>query len=157
MTREDKLYTMRMQDLVVLAEKLGIKINTKAAKSKAVEKILEAEKIAAEQNAQTDNWEKEADAEKAAMKKKQAENNKIAENAMNKKQPKLVPMPGADKLADLKAEVTGKPAPKRGALIPYNGKSQNICAWAKELGKSANTLYARIYKLGWTIEKAFTK
>lgn len=47
-------------------------------------------------------------------------------------------------------------APKRGALIQYDGRSQNICAWAKELGISANTLYGRIYKLGWTVEKAFT-
>lgn len=47
--------------------------------------------------------------------------------------------------------------PKRGALIEYNGKSQNICAWADELGISANTLYGRLYKLGWSVEKAFTK
>lgn len=47
--------------------------------------------------------------------------------------------------------------PKRGALIEYNGKSQNVCAWAKELGISANTLYGRLYKLGWTVEKAFSK
>ena len=49
-----------------------------------------------------------------------------------------------------------KPAPKRGALIAYNDKEQNICAWAKELGMSPNTLYGRIYKMGWTVEKAFT-
>lgn len=49
-----------------------------------------------------------------------------------------------------------KPAPKRGALLAFNGKEQNICAWAKELGISANTLYGRIYKMGWTIERAFT-
>lgn len=49
------------------------------------------------------------------------------------------------------------PSPKRGALIEYNGKSQNICAWGEELGISANTLYGRLYKLGWSVEKAFTK
>ena len=48
-----------------------------------------------------------------------------------------------------------KAAPKRGALIEYNGKCQNLCAWAKELGISPNTLYGRIYKMGWSIEKAF--
>lgn len=47
--------------------------------------------------------------------------------------------------------------PKRGALIEYDGKSQNICAWAKELGVSPNTLYGRLYKLGWPVEKAFKK
>lgn len=39
--------------------------------------------------------------------------------------------------------------------IEYNGKSQHICAWARELGINANTLYNRIYKMGWSIEKAF--
>ena len=47
-------------------------------------------------------------------------------------------------------------APGRGAQIEYDGRSQNICAWAKELGISANTLYARIYHSGWTVEEAFT-
>lgn len=46
--------------------------------------------------------------------------------------------------------------PKRGALIEYNGKSQNICKWAEELGISPNTLYGRLYKMGWTVERAFT-
>ena len=50
-----------------------------------------------------------------------------------------------------------KLTPKRGALIEWNGKSQNICAWGKELGISPNTLYGRIYKMGWSVEKAFTK
>lgn len=49
-----------------------------------------------------------------------------------------------------------KPTPKRGALIEWNGKSQNICKWGEELGISPNTLYGRIYKMGWTVEKAFT-
>lgn len=49
-----------------------------------------------------------------------------------------------------------KPSPKRGALIEFDGKSQNICAWGEELGISANTLYGRIYKLGWSVERAFT-
>lgn len=47
--------------------------------------------------------------------------------------------------------------PKRGALIEWDGKSQNICAWGEELGISPNTLYGRLYRLGWSVEKAFTK
>lgn len=49
-----------------------------------------------------------------------------------------------------------KPTAKRGALIEWNGKAQNICKWGEELGISPNTLYGRIYKMGWTVEKAFT-
>ena len=49
-----------------------------------------------------------------------------------------------------------KPTPKRGALIEFDGKAQNICAWGEELGISPNTLYGRIYKMGWSVERAFT-
>lgn len=49
-----------------------------------------------------------------------------------------------------------KPTAKRGQLLEWNGKAQNICAWGKELGISPNTLYGRIYKMGWDIDKAFT-
>lgn len=49
-----------------------------------------------------------------------------------------------------------KPTPKRGALLEFDGKAQNICAWGEELGISPNTLYGRIYKMNWSIEKAFT-
>ncbi len=43
MTREEKLTTMTMPMLAEVANKLGIKIDKKGAKSKAVAKILEAE------------------------------------------------------------------------------------------------------------------
>jgi hypothetical protein len=43
MTREQKLYAMRMVDLVEVAEKLGVKIDKKGKKSTAVLKILKAE------------------------------------------------------------------------------------------------------------------
>lgn len=49
-----------------------------------------------------------------------------------------------------------KPTPKRGALIEWNGKAQNICKWGEELGISPNTLYGRLYKMNWSVEKAFT-
>lgn len=48
------------------------------------------------------------------------------------------------------------PTAKRGQLLEFDGRSMNIVAWGKELGISANTLYGRIYKMGWSIEKAFT-
>lgn len=48
MTREDKLYTMRGQELIEVAEKLGVKVNKKGntlkeAKAKVIARILEAE------------------------------------------------------------------------------------------------------------------
>ena len=107
MTREDKLYSMKMVDLIKVADKLGIKINKKAAKSEAVEKILLAEQT---------NKENEK-----AIEKEKAENDAYVAEVMQQKKdlgiecPKiesyevveenLVPMPGAEKLAELKKEV----------------------------------------------------
>lgn len=41
-------------------------------------------------------------------------------------------------------------------LIKYDGKEQCISEWARELHMSIDTLYARIRKNGWDIEKALT-
>lgn len=38
----------------------------------------------------------------------------------------------------------------------YNGKSQTLAAWAKELGVATSTLYGRIVKRGMSVEEAFT-
>lgn len=48
MTREEKLISMKMTDLVEVAQKLNIKIDVKGAKTKAVAKILAAESAVAE-------------------------------------------------------------------------------------------------------------
>lgn len=65
-------------------------------------------------------------------------------------QPEETPEPKAEEKS------VEKPKPKRGALIEFNGKSQNICKWGEELGISPNTLYGRIYKMNWSVERAFT-
>ena len=76
MTREDKLYSMKMAELVKLADDHGIKINKKGSKEEAVEKILLAEQI---------NKENEKE-----LKKEEAENDTHVINT----EPKLAPMPG---------------------------------------------------------------
>ena len=42
-------------------------------------------------------------------------------------------------------------------MIEYDGKTQTLTAWAKELGIRHQTLYNRIVMKGWDIEKAFEK
>lgn len=146
MTREDQLYAMNGATLIMLADKLKVKVSCnktrtalKEAKQNVIERILAAENIKPETPAETDNWEDNSYEEKQ---KKAAESDKIAENAVNKKEKKF---------SDVTKKSTG-----RNAQLEFDGRSQNICAWAKELGISANTLYGRIYKMGWSIEKAFT-
>ncbi len=41
-------------------------------------------------------------------------------------------------------------------LITYGGKTQCISAWSEELGIRIGTLYTRINRNGWSIEKALT-
>lgn len=148
MTREDKLYSMRMQDLVNVAENLGIKINTKASKSKAIEKILAAEEMNKKNEKEVAKEETVKIEEPERLRKLREERNK-AETEVLTETAKAV-----KKIVE-KSEPAEKPERKRGALIEYKGKAQNICAWARELGVSANTLYSRIYILGWDVEKAF--
>lgn len=42
-------------------------------------------------------------------------------------------------------------------LIEYNGKTQTLTAWAKELGIRHQTLYNRIVMKGWDVDRAFEK
>lgn len=135
---------MRMQELVGVAEKLGIKINTKAAKSAAIEKIMKAEATA------------ETAAKPTVVPEKIKTKNEFLNAVSDILDGKAIIAPAPETSEPVPAPSAMKPERKRGAKIEYNGKAQNICAWAKELGVSANTLYSRIYILEWDIEKAFT-
>lgn len=42
-------------------------------------------------------------------------------------------------------------------LITFNNKTQCLADWAVELNINYETLWARIYKYGWSIQKAFTR
>ena len=175
LTREERLWTMKGQDLIKAADKVGVKVKCnrvrtqlKEAKENVIARILEAEHIVEEINKveeekeQEEKLAKEAEDEVKAMYEDQEDNqndqndqddqdekNNIYNDQDNEKDDKPADTDG-------KSEQIKRPAPKRGAQLEYDGRSQNICAWAKELGISANTLYGRIYKLGWSVEKAFT-
>lgn len=128
--REQEIRAMKGPQLIAEADRLGIKINCNKARtqlSEAKSKVIE--RILA------------FEAEQIEV---------IPPNT-------LVETPAPENPVAVVVEEVTPPTPKRGALIEWNGKSQNICAWAKELGVSANTLYGRIYKLGWSVEKAFTR
>lgn len=44
----------------------------------------------------------------------------------------------------------------KGKLIEFDGRAMNLNEWAKELGMTRQTLYARLYIQNWDVEKAFT-
>lgn len=88
---------------------------------------------------------------------------------------KLVPMPGAEKLAELKDEYAGDGTPlaevgkeiaeqakqkakkaSKKNLIEYNGKALTLHGWSKELGVPFGTLYARVTRFNWTYEEALS-
>jgi len=62
------------------------------------------------------------------------------------------------KAAEEAAKAAEKPAKRerKANLISFNGKSQSIGAWAKELGMPVPTLRARL-RNGWTIDQALSK
>jgi hypothetical protein len=41
-------------------------------------------------------------------------------------------------------------------LITLCGRTQPLAAWLEELGLSVNTFKKRVYKMGWSHEKALT-
>lgn len=142
MTREEKLYSMTGATLILVADKLGVKVSAnktrtslKEAKINVVKRILEAEAKLSEQE--------------AAEQPESEESESIEEFA------------GQDSLEDQEADEKrlkkeSKSKGQRGKLIEWNGKSQNLDAWAKELGFTRQTLYARLYIQNWEVEKAFT-
>lgn len=168
LTREERLWTMKGQDLIKAADKVGVKVKCnrvrtqlKEAKENVIARILEAEHIIEETNKAEEEKEleeklkKEAEDEVKAMYGDDQDDQDNKNNIYNDQDDQD---DQEDKPADTdgKSEQVKRPAPKKGAQLEYDGRSQNICAWAKELGISANTLYGRIYKLGWSVEKAFT-
>jgi hypothetical protein len=45
---------------------------------------------------------------------------------------------------------------RNAVLITHNGKTQNLVDWAKETGLKEDTISARIYRHGWSVEDALT-
>lgn len=41
-------------------------------------------------------------------------------------------------------------------LVEYNGEKKTLMQWSEELELPYHTLYARLKKYGWTVDKAFT-
>ena len=44
---------------------------------------------------------------------------------------------------------------KNALLIKYNGRTQSLMEWSRELDIEYHATYARLYKLGWPVKEAF--
>ena len=40
-------------------------------------------------------------------------------------------------------------------IVKYNGEEKTLKTWCEELGLGYQTIYARIKRYGWSVEKAF--
>ena len=45
---------------------------------------------------------------------------------------------------------------RRNVKLSVDGREMNVCEWAEETGIPGSTIWVRIYKLGWSAEKAVT-
>ena len=142
-----------MVNLVSVADKLGIKIDKKGAKAKAIEKIM-----ATEAN------QKPVEAPKAPKQgkiKTQKEFLNQVSGVLDDKTSIKAPN------SSIKAPETPKPnkttteaknEPKRSNLklneLTYKGKTQTIKEWAAEIGMPWPTLYDRVNRNGWPVDLA---
>lgn len=154
--REEILVKTRGSELIKIADNLGIKVNCnkertqlKEAKGNVIKKILKAEK------------------ELEEAKKKEAK--KTTKKATKKATKKTVKVERtAEELAEIKARRKATKLEKRAAIMEqtkalresdaykFNGKTQTLTEWSKELGILRKDLYRRIHYRGWSIERAFT-
>ena len=170
MTREELLRSMKGPELIKEADKLGVKVKCNKERNKLVEaKAARVERILAfeaemmrqdridEMAFIADLNENFDEPLKDLKEKYEVEETEETEEVEEEIIPPntLVETPAPEKI-EINVIEDVVPTPKRGALIEWNGKAQNICKWGEELGISPNTLYGRIYKLGWTVDKAFT-
>lgn len=159
MTREEMLRAMKGPELIKEADKLGVKVKCDKARTKLVEakSALVDRILAFEAEQSTDNLVEKLKEQYEVEEIEQVEEVEETEETEEEVIPPntLVETPAPEKI-EINVIEDVVPTPKRGALIEWNGKAQNICKWGEELGISPNTLYGRIYKLGWTVDKAFT-
>lgn len=161
MTREELLRSMKGPELIKEADKLGVKVKCNKDRNKLVEaKAALVERILAfeaEQSADNlvEQLKEQYEVEEIEPVEEIEEVEEVEEAEEVIPPNTLVETPAPEKI-EINVLEDVVPTPKRGALIAWNGKAQNICKWGEELGISPNTLYGRIYKLGWTVDKAFT-
>lgn len=152
-TREEILLATKGAELIKIADKLGIKVNCnkertqlKTSKGIVIKKILEVEKEL-EKKAKKEEKKVEKKATKKATEKVEKTPEQIAEAKAKRK---------AKRLETHALNMAATKELRESDAYTFNGKTQTLTEWSKELGILRKNLYRRIHYKGWTIERAFT-
>lgn len=143
---------MTSKELKAMAKELGVKNWWTLKKAELIAEIEAAQKVESETVEETPETTENVADDKNIV--------EAAQNDSKSTENELVPMPGANRLEELAKEYS-QPAEKKSSnkkvdLIEYNGKTQSLSAWARELDMPGQTLYARLRISNWPVEKAFT-
>jgi DNA invertase Pin-like site-specific DNA recombinase len=68
---------------------------------------------------------------------------------------RMPPMSQAQREQLSRIKLQGKRCDAR--RITYQGRTQHLSAWARETGINLSTLWNRLTRYGWSVEKAFTR
>ena len=162
MTREDKLYSMTGKTLIMKADELGVKVNCnkartalKEAKSKIIERILEAEsKIEASTEEFTSEEAEEIEARVACGETIDGAMQTIIEGSETIAEKLQAESEGVSEEPKEKPKARNKKPNLKLKELTYNGETKSIREWAKELEMPLQTLYDRINRNGWTVKEA---
>lgn len=183
MTREEQLIAMNGTTLIMLADKLGVKVKCnrtrtalKEAKKAVVDRILAVENAATEDKLEDQVKPADEDQVKPTDETQPADEIQGTDEAQSVDEDQDTPPAELEETeaweddsyedrkkqaaeADKAAEdaVNNKPADRKSKKIKeltYDGRTQSIKDWALELGMPYPTLYDRINRNGWSVEEA---
>ena len=171
MTREEQLIAMNGTTLIMLADKLGVKVKCnrtrtalKEAKKAVVDRILAVEnattedkpedqvKPADEDQVKPTNETQPTDEDQGTPPAELEETEAWEDDSYDDRKKQAAE---ADKAAE--DAVNNKPADRKSKKIKeltHDGRTQSIKDWALELGMPYPTLYDRINRNGWSVEEA---
>ena len=150
MTRREELNGMTGAALILIADRLRVKVacnktrtSLKEAKAKVIDRIIEAEEP-------TEQTTEEAPSNVVPIKSNRRKRN-------TEETPSEAPISQSEEVSEEPKE-NAKPARKKPNLklteLTYNGETKSIRAWAEEINMPWPTLYDRVNRNGWSVEDA---
>ena len=150
MTRREELNGMTGAALILLADRLRVKVacnktrtSLKEAKANVIDRIIEAEEP-------TEQTTEEAPSNVVPIKSNRRKRN-------TEETPSEAPISQSEEVYEEPKE-NAKPTRKKPNLklteLTYNGETKSIRAWAEEINMPWPTLYDRVNRNGWSVEDA---